>query len=296
MVRLSFFVTKTTYMKHIILTTSLLTLSITGNLFAQDVIKFKNGDELKVEVKEITPQEIKYKRFDNLEGPLITILKNTATSIRYENGVVENLSEATSPADTYTDGINNTYSLQPNTFVVGDIVSTQHYNKVREGKVLRMNNRNNTALVEIDRDGKSDKLYVPIGELTLIKTSRSASEIASQSTKYARPIEGENLYAKGQSDAARYYKGYHGAGTGTFLTAFLAGPIFGLIPAAACSSTSPKQNRLGIPSPMLTQNSSYMSGYTQEAHRIKSRKVWGNYGAGAGLAIAVVLILASSYR
>ena len=273
-------------MKQIILTTSLLSLIITGNLLAQDVIKFKNGDELKVEVKEITPKEIKYKRFDNLDGPLITILKNTATSIRYENGVVETIAEDAAPVQP-TD---NAYTSDtPGRFLPGDLVRAQHDDRVYEGKILKANQNDSRAFVELNMNGKVKRVYVPVVELTLIKANDSGNtgeELAN----------GGNLYAKGQGDATRYYRGYHGAGTGTFLTAFLVGPIFGLIPAAACSSTTPKQDRLGVPNAMYTQNGSYMSGYTQQAHRIKSRKVWTNYGVGAVLSVAIAVALASSYR
>jgi len=272
-------------MKQFILATSLLCLALTSNLIAQDVIKFKNGDELKVEVKEITPKEIKYKRFDNLDGPLIIILKNTATSIRYENGVVENLIEAT-PSIPSND---NTYTGDATgRFLPGDLVRAQYDNMVYEGKILKANHNDSRAFVELNMNGNTKRVYVPIAELTLIKANESGDD---QSL-----ANGGNLYAKGQNDATRYYRGYHGAGTGTFLTAFLVGPIFGLIPAAACSSTTPKQGRLDIPNPMLTQNGSYMSGYTQQAHRIKSRKVWTSYGVGAVLSVAIAVALASSYR
>ncbi|GAB4028178.1 hypothetical protein [Spirosoma gilvum] len=53
------------------------------------------------------------------------------------------------------------------------------------------------------------------------------------------------------------------------------------------------QDRLGFPNAQLAQNTSYYSGYTQEAKRIKSRKVWSNFGIGAGLAIAFVLALSA---
>lgn len=57
--------------------------------FAQDVIVLKNGDEIKSKVVEITPTEIKYKKFDNLEGPTIVILKSDVFMIKYANGTKE---------------------------------------------------------------------------------------------------------------------------------------------------------------------------------------------------------------
>jgi len=56
---------------------------------AQDVITLKNGNEIKAKVTEITASEIKYLRFDNLEGPTIVIAKSEVFAINYENGARE---------------------------------------------------------------------------------------------------------------------------------------------------------------------------------------------------------------
>lgn len=54
-----------------------------------DLIIFKNGDELKSKVIEINEREIKYKRCDNLDGPLITVNKSDVFMIKYSNGTKE---------------------------------------------------------------------------------------------------------------------------------------------------------------------------------------------------------------
>ncbi len=54
--------------------------------FAQDIITKTNGDEIKVKVLEVNQTEIKYKQFDNLNGPLFTISKSDILIIKYENG------------------------------------------------------------------------------------------------------------------------------------------------------------------------------------------------------------------
>lgn len=55
-------------------------------LSAQDVIINNTGDEIQAKVLEITSSEIKYKRYDNLDGPTITIAKSEVLLIKYENG------------------------------------------------------------------------------------------------------------------------------------------------------------------------------------------------------------------
>jgi len=62
---------------------SIFTLSI---CFSQDTITLKTSDDIKAKVLEVTPTGIKYKRFDNLDGPTFTALLSDIIMIRYENG------------------------------------------------------------------------------------------------------------------------------------------------------------------------------------------------------------------
>lgn len=52
----------------------------------QDIITKKNGDDIQAKVIEITLTELKYKNFNNLDGPLISILKSDVIFVKYENG------------------------------------------------------------------------------------------------------------------------------------------------------------------------------------------------------------------
>ncbi|UPL48776.1 hypothetical protein [Hymenobacter sublimis] len=68
---------------------------------AQDVLTKSNGEELQVKVLEITPTEVRYKRTDNPDGPLITARRTDVFMIRYANGTKELLSGASAlPATT----------------------------------------------------------------------------------------------------------------------------------------------------------------------------------------------------
>ncbi len=78
--------------------------------FAQDVIVLKSGDEIKSKVIEITPTEIKYKKFDNLEGPTVVILKSEASMIKYANGTEDVMPSNNSPASAPSG---NTGTLNP---------------------------------------------------------------------------------------------------------------------------------------------------------------------------------------
>lgn len=57
--------------------------------YAQDVITKSNGDDINAKIIEITQTEIKYKKFDNLDGPIFTLPINDIFMVKYENGSKE---------------------------------------------------------------------------------------------------------------------------------------------------------------------------------------------------------------
>ena len=57
-----------------------------ASIFAQDVITLKNGDDIQALVQEIGEVEIKYKKFENFNGPNYTLKKSEVFMIRYANG------------------------------------------------------------------------------------------------------------------------------------------------------------------------------------------------------------------
>ena len=62
------------------------TFLVANCLFSQDVITKKSGEDIQAKVLEVTTSEVKYKKFDNLNGPVFSILKSELLLIRYENG------------------------------------------------------------------------------------------------------------------------------------------------------------------------------------------------------------------
>ena len=178
--------------------------------FSQDMITLKTSEDIESKVLEITNTEIKYKKSDNMNGPIFTLQKSDVLMIRYENG---------------TKDIFNKEKVE-------GLTATPE-------------------AVEVD------------------------------------------LYTQGQTAATKSYKGYKGAGNGTFFTSILVSPLIGLIPAIACSSTQPKEMNLNYPSKELMNNSDYYDGYTQKARKIKQNKVWTNWGVALALNIAAYIVLTS---
>ena len=75
---------------------------------AQDVLTLKTGEEIKAKIQEVGVSDIKYKKFDNLNGPTYAIMKAEVFMIKYENGtkdVFGNTSPAAKP-----DQSNNEYN------------------------------------------------------------------------------------------------------------------------------------------------------------------------------------------
>lgn len=181
---------------------------LSGFLYGQDLITKKNGEDIKAKVVEITDDHVKYKRFENIDGPLISIKKKDVLIIRYSNGTNEIFS-----------------------------------NEEEESIPPPPSKSNNTSPTN------------------------------------------QNFFLKGQMDADRNYNGYKGAATGVFVSSLLS-PIVGLIPAIATSSTTPK---IGEEEFMfddkLFNNPEYYMGYTTRAKKIKSGKVWKNWGIAFGINI-----------
>jgi len=63
-----------------------ITFLTAGKMVAQDVIFLKTGEEILSFVEEINPDNVKYIRHDNPNGPLYTLYKSDIFMIKYENG------------------------------------------------------------------------------------------------------------------------------------------------------------------------------------------------------------------
>ena len=64
---------------------------------AQDLIIMRDGSWIEARITEISPTEIRYRRFDHLDGPIIVLPAANILSIRYENGMVQIINTAPAP-------------------------------------------------------------------------------------------------------------------------------------------------------------------------------------------------------
>ena len=54
--------------------------------FAQDLITTKEGKDIQAKILEVNSTEVKYKKYNNLDGPIFTMKKSEILLVRYENG------------------------------------------------------------------------------------------------------------------------------------------------------------------------------------------------------------------
>ena len=76
---------------------NLIVCAIPTLLFSQDVMVLKNSDEIEAKVIELTDLTIKYKKWENVNGPTYNINKSEVLFIRYENGTKEVISTISKP-------------------------------------------------------------------------------------------------------------------------------------------------------------------------------------------------------
>lgn len=191
----------------------LIILSILLSVFklvnAQDVLTKRDGTDIQAKVLEVTTGEVKYKKFDNINGPTFSILKSDLLMVRYENGTK-------------------------------DIFNQQNTNSVAN------TNFNSTP--------------------------------------------DDNTCFTGKQDALRNYSGQNSGAGWTMATTILTSPLLGLIPAVACSSSAPLDENLKCPNPNLIKDNNYYRCYKDQALETKKKKIWTNYGIGAGVWLAIIVL------
>jgi len=102
------------------------------------------------------------------------------------------------------------------------------------------------------------------------------------------------MSSKGKEDAILYYKGKNSGAGGTAATVIFTSPIIGLIPAIACSSTEPSDENLQYKNNELMKNADYNKAYTDQAHKIKKKKIWNAFGISSAVWIGLVILLGAA--
>lgn len=96
-------------MKNIsrILVFSVICLFIASSVYAQDIVVTMDAKSIKAKVLEINDQEIKYKDFENPDGPIYVMKKSEINMIVYQNGKVETFNNIPNENQNYNQNSNN---------------------------------------------------------------------------------------------------------------------------------------------------------------------------------------------
>ncbi|MBN2668847.1 MAG: hypothetical protein JXR60_06430 [Bacteroidales bacterium] len=98
-------------MKLVLIIIGILSFS---QIYSQDYIILKSGEEIESKVLEINESNVKYKRFSNVDGPTYTIDKTNIFMIKYESGDKDVFNSATNNSTASNTTSNNTNtSLSP---------------------------------------------------------------------------------------------------------------------------------------------------------------------------------------
>lgn len=231
---------------------------------AQDLIILRNGDVIKAKIVEETGTETKFKKLDNIDGPI--------QSRKTQEIFVKLKMENTNSKIDQLILLNATEIKCKITEILPDAIK---YKKAENPDGPIQNVKKSEIFMILNRDG--------------------TNELLNKLDSYVAPVPEKNLNMKeqGEKDAEQYYNGYHGATALTFWTSLLVPPL-GLVPAIACSGKEPSKSNLECPKPELLDNKDYQNAYQGFAYTKKKRRVWKNFFLGAIIGVVGYILLTTS--
>ena len=89
---------------------------------AQDTLTMRSGENEIVKVIEVGSTEVKYKKLNNLNGPIFSTLKSDLSMIRYVNGSKDDFSKVANVQELYSQGYNDAIKFYKSYKVAGNSV------------------------------------------------------------------------------------------------------------------------------------------------------------------------------
>jgi len=124
-------------------------------------------------------------------------------------------------------------------------------------------------------------------EILMIRYENGSKDVFNESSSSSD----SDLCMQGQQDSKQNYKGKNSGAGWTSVTTILFSPLIGVIPGAICASAEPSDNNLQIMKPELMKDFNYSRCYKEQAHKMKKRKVWTNFGISSGAWVVLILLL-----
>ncbi len=138
-----------------------LLLSNFHSAICQDIIVFKNGDELKVSIIEVLPDLVKYKKWDNQNGPQYSESKGNIFMIKYQNGTKDVFSNQA----TNVPPVSTEESIKTEAFKKLERIVANDYNTGKISQVIKFISLKKTNGVMQNVAGQS--IYTIYCDMTL---------------------------------------------------------------------------------------------------------------------------------
>ena len=197
-------------------------LFINTIVMAQDIIITKDAKQIKAKISEISKSEVRYKEFDNLDGPTFIIETVEINSILYSNGKVslynESLptptaaeptvqldqasrisSSASSPAETTKT---NDYDVTILT-LDGQTIHAKLINMNNAGVTYELNGQNKTLFAE-----QLNKVALSNGQIKTYGNSNSDSKTNTQNSILYVKRSGNTYYYNNQAMQGSSYSNF----------------------------------------------------------------------------------------
>lgn len=158
-----------------------------------------------------------------------------------------------------------------------------------------------SKILEISQSEVKYKLYSNLegptytllkSDILMVRYENGTKDIFNE-IEESNPIStssAEDMRMKGQIDSKENYKGRRSGAGWTSAITILTSPVLGVIPAAVFSSIEPSEKNLNFPDPELMKDYEYSKAYTEQAHKIKKKKVWTSYGIASGTWFTILVI------
>ena len=129
-----------------------------------------------------------------------------------------------------------------------------------------------------------------ISDILMIRYDNGTKDIFDQEKTKVSQSSSLDLDLQGRRDALANYSARNTGKGWTAATTILFSPLFGIIPAAACAGSRPKDQNLDYPDPELMMKGGYRKAYIDQAHKTKKRKVWQSFGISSGIWVVLYLV------
>ncbi|WP_223652799.1 hypothetical protein [Hymenobacter psoromatis] len=224
-----------------------------------------------VKVLEITPELVKYHRFDNPDGPLISVRKAEVIRLKYANGKQEILTPLAPGAALPTPGQLGTALAPTPPPPAADSATPAE---------------------------QPDTLRLPVNSVFLVRYANGthavlppAAPVRDTAQSSLLGLNAEQRRQLGAQHARRYY---HQSGPfwGAFALVVAISPIYGVVPTTCISLKHVAGRNLMAPQPQLLHDPAYASGYQRQANRRKAGRAWAGYSVGSAAYLAFFAFLA----